>query len=69
MKKPICKEAFEHRDEFEYVGSGWGYHMNHKIHAEEYVYTFEWKGWLFHCLTDDNTGDAIKVLECFGRNE
>ena len=26
-KKPTCKEAFEHRKEFEYVGSGCGYQI------------------------------------------
>ena len=35
-KKPTCKEAFEHRKEFEYVGSGCGYHLYHKIHKDDY---------------------------------
>lgn len=39
-KYPTCKEAFAHRDEFEYVGTGFGYHLSHKIHKDDYVYTY-----------------------------
>ena len=65
-KKPTCKEAFEHRKEFEYVGSGWGYHLYHKIHKDDYISTFAWKGYLWHCISDDHN-NIYKVLECFGK--
>jgi hypothetical protein len=62
-----CKEAFEHRDDFEYVGTGFVYHLSHKIHKDDYISTFSWNGYLWHCLTDEN-GDVSKVLECFGKD-
>lgn len=63
-----CKEAFKHRDEFEYVGTGFGYHMTHKIHKDDYISTFSWNRHLWHCLTDEND-DVSKVLECFGKDD
>lgn len=63
-----CKEAFKHRDEFEYVGTGFGYHMTHKIHKDDYISTFSWNCHLWHCLTDEN-GDVSKVLERFGKDD
>ena len=66
-KKPTCKEAFEHRKEFEYVGSGCGYHLYHKIHKDDYISTFAWKGYLWHCISDDNN-NIYKVLECFWKD-
>ena len=66
-KKPTCKEAFEHRKEFEYVGSGCGYHLHHKIHKDDYISTFSWKGYLWHCISDDHN-NIYKVLECFGKD-
>lgn len=68
MKRPTCKEAFEHRGEFEYVGTGFGYHMNHKIHKNDNISTFSWNGSLWHCILDDND-NISKVLECFGKDE
>lgn len=65
MKRPTCKEAFNHRDEFEYVGNGFGYHLNHKIHKNDYISAYAWDGLLWHCI-DDNYGNISKVLECFG---
>ena len=62
---PTCKEAFKHRDEFVYLGTGFGYHMYHKRHKNEYVSTYSWDGYLWHCL-DDDYGNISKVLECFG---
>ena len=66
-KKPTCKEAFEHRKEFEYVGSGWGYHLYHKIHKDDYISTFAWKGYLWHCISDEHN-NIYKVLERFGKD-
>ena len=68
MKRPTCKEAFNHRDEFEYVGTGFGYHMNHKIHKNDSISTFSWNGYLYHCILDDND-NISKVLDCFGKDE
>lgn len=65
MKRPTCKEAFNHRDEFEYLGTGFGYHLTHKIHKYDYVSAYAWNGLLWHCI-DDNYGNILKVLECFG---
>lgn len=64
-KKPTCKEAFEHRKEFEYVGSGWGNYLYHKIHKDFYILTFAWKGYLWRCISDGF--DIYKVLGCFGK--
>lgn len=69
MKRhPTCKEAFAHRDEFEYVGTGFGYHLSHKIHKNDDVSTYSWNGYLFHCL-GDYYDHIFKVLECFGEDD
>lgn len=68
MKRPTCKEAFEHRDEFEYCGSGFGYHLYHKIHKDKDIYTYSWKGLLWHCILDESW-NISKVLECFGKDD
>lgn len=67
MKRPTCKEAFNHKDEFEFIGTGFGYHLYHKIHKYDYVYDYSWNGYLWHCL-DDGFGGIAKVLECFGKD-
>ena len=45
-KRPTCKEAFNHRDEFEYLWSGFWYHLYHKIHKNDYISSFAWNGLL-----------------------
>lgn len=67
MKRPTCKEAFNHRDEFEYLGSGNVYHRYHKIHKNEYISAYAWNGYLWHCIADE-FGNIYKVLECFGKD-
>lgn len=67
MKRPTCKEAFNHRDEFEYVGTGVGYHLHHKIHKNEYISAYAWNGLLWYCI-DDEFGNIYKVLACAGKD-
>ena len=64
-KKPTCKEAFEHRKEFRYAGSGWGNYLYHKIHKDLCILTFVWKGYLWRCISDGL--DIYKVLGCSGK--
>lgn len=72
-KKPTCKEAFEHREEFEYVGDGWGNYLYHKIHKDLYILTFSWKGYLWRCISDgcysciECCYKIYKVLGCVGK--
>lgn len=72
-KKPTCKEAFEHRKEFEYVGSGWGSYLFNKIHKGLYILTFAWKGYLWRCVSDgiysfsESRYNIYKVLGCSGK--
>ena len=65
-KKPTCKEAFEHREELDYVGNGWGNYLYHKIHKDFYISTFAWKGYLWRCISD-GLCNVYKVLGCFGK--
>lgn len=56
-----AKIANKHLDEMEYIGRGFGYHLSHKRYANSYIGTYEWNGYQWWCLENDD-GNIVKVL-------